>query len=67
MSSLYGVFDCFNDGKFKIIIILGTFVSTDSKVLGSDEGIKLGSTGGKLLGTILGDTDVITLGLDVGT
>ena len=34
-------------------------------MLGSDEGIKLGSTGVKVLGTILGDADVITLGLDV--
>ena len=36
-------------------------------MLGSDEGIKLGSTYGKVLDTILGNVDGITLGLDIGT
>ena len=36
-------------------------------MLESDEGIKLGSTGGEVLGTILLNVDGITLGLDVGT
>ena len=40
---------------------------TDNKVLRSDEGIKLGSAGGKVLGTILGNVDGVTLGIDVGT
>ena len=40
---------------------------TDGKVLGSDEGIKLGSTDGKIFVIILGNGDGITLGLDVGT
>ena len=31
-------------------------VSTDGKVFESDEGIKMGSTDGKLLDTILGNT-----------
>ena len=31
--------------------------STDGKALGSDEGIKLGSTDDKVLGTILGNVD----------
>ena len=35
-------------------------------MLGSDEGIKLGSTGGKFIGTILVNLYVITLGLGVG-
>ena len=36
-------------------------------MLGSDEGIKLGSADGKVLGTILGNIYVITLGIDLGT
>ena len=36
-------------------------------MLGSDEGIKMGSTGYKLLGTIIVNIDVITLGIGVGT
>ena len=35
-------------------------------MLGSDEGIKLGLFGGKVLDTILGNIDGIILGLDVG-
>ena len=40
--------------------------STYSNVPVSDEGIKLESTDGKVLGTILGNVNVITFGLDVG-
>ena len=40
---------------------------TDGKVLGSDKGIKLGSNDGKLIGTIVGNVDIITLEIDVGT
>ena len=36
-------------------------------MLGSDEGIKLGSTDGKVLSTIRVNVDGIILGLDVGT
>ena len=43
-----------------------SLVFTDGKVLGYDEGIKLGSTHGKLLATIFADVDEITLGIDVG-
>ena len=42
-------------------------VYTDGKVIGSDEGIKLRSTDDKVFGTILGNVDRITLGLDIGT
>ena len=35
-------------------------------MIGSDEDIKPGSTYGRLLGTILGNVDVITLGVGVG-
>ena len=41
--------------------------STYSKVIGSDEGIKLESTDVKVLGYILGNVDIITLGIDIGT
>ena len=46
---------------------LKKIVSNDGKVLGSDEGIKLGSTYGQVLGSILEYVDGITLGFDVGT
>ena len=36
-------------------------------MLGSDEGIKLVSTDGKVFGTVLGNVDVISLGIDFGT
>ena len=36
-------------------------------MIGSDEGIELGSNDGKLIDTILGNLYGITLGLDVGT
>ena len=40
---------------------------TDGKALVSDEGIKLVSTDGKVIGTIIGNVDKITLCLDIGT
>ena len=40
---------------------------TDGKVLGYDEGIKMGSTDDKFFGNILGNVDIITLGLYIGT
>ena len=36
-------------------------------MLGSDEGIKLGSTDGKLFGTILLNVYIITFRIDIGT
>ena len=44
-----------------------SLISDDGKVLGSDEGINMEDTDGKLLGTIIGNVDDITLSLDVGT
>ena len=41
--------------------------STDSKMLGSDEGIKLRSADGKVFGNVLVNVDEIILGIDVGT
>ena len=43
-----------------------SLVFTDCKVLGSDEDIKLGFSGGKVLVTILGNVYRITIGIDVG-
>ena len=40
---------------------------TYGEVPGSDEGIKMGSINGKVISTILGNVDVITIGLDFGT
>ena len=39
---------------------------TDGKVHGSDEGVKMGCTDGKVIDAILGNVYVIILGLDVG-
>ena len=36
-------------------------------MLGYYEGTKLGLSDGKVIGTLLGDLDGITLGLDIGT
>ena len=44
-----------------------SLVSYDGKVRGSYEVIKLGLYDGKVIGTILGNADIITLGIDVGT
>ena len=46
---------------------LKTCIYVHGNVIGSDEGIKLGSTDSKLLGAILEHINGITLGLDVGT
>ena len=40
---------------------------TDDKLIGSDEGIKLGFSDGEVVGTILGNVDGITHGIDVRT
>ena len=40
---------------------------TYGKVLSFDEGIKVWFTDGKVICTILGNVDLITLGLDIGT
>ena len=39
---------------------------SDGKVLGYDKGIKLELSGGKVFGAVLGNVDVITLGIHVG-
>ena len=67
MGSLDGFFDGSNDGNIECFLLLGSLVYTDAKFLGSDEGTKLGFTGGKVSGTILRKVDIITLGIDIGT
>ena len=47
-----------------LVVLLG---STDSKSLGSDEFIRMRYTDSKVIVTILGNVDGITLGLDIGT
>ena len=49
-----------------MVFLLDSLGSTDGKVFGSEEGIKLVSIDGKVLGNILGNIYAITLGLDVG-
>ena len=44
-----------------------SLVSTDDKVVGSDEGIKLVLSDGNVIGTILINLYGIILGIDVGT
>ena len=63
--SLDGSFDGFDYGNLERLFIGGSLGSTYVKAPGSDEGIKLGSTDSKVLGTILGNVDEITLGLDI--
>ena len=53
----YVSFDGSNYGKLEELLIWGSLVYTDGKVFSSDEGIKLGSNGGKVLGTILRNID----------
>ena len=56
-----------NDWNIKSSFLGGSLRSNDGKVIDSNESIKLGSTEGKVFGTILGNLNVITLGLGVGT
>ena len=66
-SFLDGLFDDSNNGNIEGLLIEDSLGSTDDKVLGSNEGIKLGSIDGKVLDAILGNVDVITVVVDVGT
>ena len=65
--SLYVSLDGSKDGKFEGVFLGDLLRSTYVIVLGSDEGIKLVLSDCKALGTILGNVDEITLGIDVGT
>ena len=57
MGSLYGSFDGSNDIKLGGLFLGDSPGYTDCKVIGSDEGIKLGLSGGKMIDTILGNVD----------
>ena len=48
-------------------MLIKSLIYTTGKVIGSDEGIKMGYNDGKVFGTILVNLDIITLGLDIGT
>ena len=62
--SLDGYFCGSNDGKLDRLFLEESLGSTDYKLLCSDEGKKLRSSRGKVLGTIIGNLYVITLGID---
>ena len=67
LGSLDGSFDGSNYGKLQVLLHGDSLGYNDGKFHGSDEGIKLGFTDVKVLGTILGNLYGIILGLDVGT
>ena len=67
LGSLDGSFDFSNDGNIQVLLLGGSLGSTDGKVLGYDEFIKLVYTDGKLFSTILEILDRIILGLDIVT
>ena len=67
MGSLDGSLDCSNDGKHEGFLLGDLLESIDGKVLVSYEGIKLGSTGGKIIDTIFEDVYGITFGIDAET
>ena len=60
-------FEGSNDGKFEGLLIGVSLVSTDGKVLVSDEGIIMRLSDSKVLGNIPGNIDEILFGLDVET
>ena len=53
MGSLDGLFDCPNDVNIEGLLTGDSLVYTEGKVIGSNKGIKLGLSGGKVIGTIL--------------
>ena len=67
LGSLDEYFDGFTDGELEVLLLGDSMVSTDGEVIGPDKGIDLLSTYDEVLGTILGNLDGITLGIDVGT
>ena len=67
LDSLDVSFDGSNDGKLECLFLGGSLRYNYGKVIGSDEGIKLRFTDGKVFGNILGNLDRITLGIDIGT
>ena len=61
-------FFCYNCGNIEEVLFGGSLgSSTNAKVLCSDERKQLVLSDGKVLGTTLGNVDVITIGIDNGT
>ena len=67
LESLYESFHGINGGKINALLLRESLEYTDGKVIGSDEGIELGSMDGKVLGIILGNVNVTTLATYVVT
>ena len=59
-------FDGYNDGKLERLFIGDSLGSTDDKVIGFYEGIKLWLSNVKMIGAILEGVNGIIVGLDVG-
>ena len=64
LGTLDGSFDISNDVNIEVLLLVVSLEYTDGKVLGSDEGIKLGLSYSKLIDTILLNVVGITLGID---
>ena len=67
LGSLDGSFDRSNDSNIEGLLLGDSMGCTDGKVLGYNEGIRVVTTDSKVFVTIIGNVDVITLGLDVET
>ena len=67
LGSLDVSFDGSNDNMIEELLLGYSQGSTGDKVLGYNEGIKLGLSDGKVFVTKIENEDVITLGIDVGT
>ena len=63
LGPLDGSFDFINHVNLEGLFLGGSLWSTDDKLLGSDEGIKLGLSYCDVIGIILGNIDGINLGL----
>ena len=55
LGSLYVFLHRYNDSNLEGLLLGYSLVYTDHEVLGSDEGVKLGISDGKLLVTIFGN------------
>ena len=65
LGSLNGFFDGSYDDTIEGLLVGESMRSNDNKVIGFDEGIKMGLSDCKMLGIILGYVGEIILGLDV--
>ena len=67
LGSLDGYLDGYNYGNLEGLFVGGSLGYIDDKVIGSDEGIKLGYTDVKSIGVIPWNVYVTTLGIYFGT